>query len=195
MNHRILCQTGTSRKFRKRDRLPLDSRYFWDIESGFVRTLTWLEDGTVINLGLWGVGHKVGQALSNIRPLEIECLSPVLAKVILLEDFQADLQMERQVLLDHLQLTEELALIRSYPSVESRLLHFLMWLAKRYGYVESEGQALDFFLSHQDIAEYLSTTRVTVTKLMSRLEEHKVIQRLPMKKIVIQPESGWYYQI
>lgn len=191
MNNRTFCPIGTARKFRKRDRLPLDLGYLWDIESGFVRTLTWLEDGTIINLGVWGEGQKVGQSLSHIRPLEIECLSPVLAKAIVLED----LQMENQVLRDHLQLTEELALIRSYPSVESRLIRFLVWLAERYGYVEPKGQALDFFLSHQDIAEYLGTTRVTITRIMSRLEDNKVIQRLPMKKIVIQPESTWYYQI
>ena len=37
----------------------------WLLETGVVRTLTVLEDGTSIILGLWGPGDVVGRVLCN----------------------------------------------------------------------------------------------------------------------------------
>ncbi|MGL4377557.1 MAG: hypothetical protein ACRCT1_14050, partial [Microcoleaceae cyanobacterium] len=41
-------------QFPRRALLPNKKDGLWQIESGVVRTLTWLEDGTIITLGLWG---------------------------------------------------------------------------------------------------------------------------------------------
>jgi CRP-like cAMP-binding protein len=71
-----------SRKFARRATLPLENNYLWQIETGVVRTLTWLEDGTIVTLGLWGVGDVVGRTLSKAEPYQIECMTPV--KAILL---------------------------------------------------------------------------------------------------------------
>jgi len=39
--------------FARRSLLPLGQDYLWHIETGVVRTLTWLEDGTTVTLGIW----------------------------------------------------------------------------------------------------------------------------------------------
>lgn len=49
----------------------------WQIKKGLVRTLTWTEEGDLVTLGLWGVGDYVGQALAEVAPFQIECISPL----------------------------------------------------------------------------------------------------------------------
>ena len=79
------------------------------IESGYVRTLTWLEDGTNVALGIWGKGDVVGSAFSKADPLQIECLTKVEAIVLPL----ATLQNPTAVLLAHLHQTEALMQLHS----------------------------------------------------------------------------------
>ncbi len=45
------CETG-KHLFTRRSLLPNSQLFLWQIETGAVRTLTWLEDGTVVHLGL-----------------------------------------------------------------------------------------------------------------------------------------------
>ena len=66
-----------------------------------------------------------------------------------------------------------------------------MWLSEKFGRDVDKGKLIDLNVTHQDIAEVLNTTRVTVTRLLQQLEEegtvlrHKrrIILRLPNKLI------------
>ena len=57
---------GFYRHFKRHETFPSDKYNLWQIEAGVVRTLTWLEDGSIVTLGLWGEGDLVGQPLSKI---------------------------------------------------------------------------------------------------------------------------------
>jgi CRP-like cAMP-binding protein len=54
----------------------------WYIHSGYVRTFSLEEDGTIIPLGFWSAGDLVGQTLSNLNPYEIECITDATATPI-----------------------------------------------------------------------------------------------------------------
>ncbi|MFM7373294.1 MAG: Crp/Fnr family transcriptional regulator, partial [Sphaerospermopsis kisseleviana] len=54
--------------FSRRSLIPSKKNALWQIESGFVMTYTYLEDGTTVALGLWGPGDIVGEMLSKIKP-------------------------------------------------------------------------------------------------------------------------------
>jgi CRP-like cAMP-binding protein len=180
------------KSFKRRSCLPVERDYVWAIEDGFVRTITWLEDGTITTLGLWGPGEFVGRIFSNITPLEIQCLSSVAAKPINIQENPFDTNQ----LLVYLQYVEELMVIRSHLSTETRLLKLLSWLMQRYGTTEGDNnKILDLGLSHQDLAETIGTTRVTVTRLLGQLEEGGIVERLSKKRLVIHPPDTWYYQI
>jgi len=58
--------------FARRSLLPLRHDSLWKIETGVVRTLTLLEDGTSVTLGLWGPNDVVGKVLSKADPYQIE---------------------------------------------------------------------------------------------------------------------------
>jgi CRP-like cAMP-binding protein len=179
-------------KFARRTLLPLAHDYLWKIETGVVRTLTWLEDGTNITLGLWGPGDIVSRALSRAEPFQIECLTPVEATVLPLEKWHQ----VNEVLIEHIQQFQEFMEILHCRSVDVALLRLLSWLAKKFGHEVERGQQIDLRLTHQEISEILGTTRVTVTRLLNEFESKGVIQRLP-RKFIILPEKPpfWHYEI
>ena len=175
--------------FGRRSYLPSKESSLWRIESGLVKTLTWLEDGSVITLGLWGKGDVVGQGLSQVEPYQMECLSKV--EITPISHWQQDANLWR----DHLHQYEGFMLIRSQKRVDTMLLHLLNWLAKKCGREVREGQMIDLRLTHQDIAEILGTTRVTVTRTLNQFEQQGMITRLPLQRIVLKEEETWHYQI
>jgi CRP-like cAMP-binding protein len=179
-------------KFARRSVLPLGRDYLWQIETGVVRTLTWLEDGTTVTLGLWGSGDVVGRVLSQADPFQIECLTPVEATLLPLERWYQ----VNEALIRHIQQIQEFLEILHCRSVDASLLRLLSWLAKKFGQEVAQGQLIDLRLTHQEIAEIMGTTRVTVTRLLKELETQGIIQRLPRKFIVLhEKQPFWHYEI
>ncbi|TAE58921.1 MAG: Crp/Fnr family transcriptional regulator, partial [Nostocales cyanobacterium] len=74
------------RHFSRRSLLPIKKNALWQIQSGFVMTYTYLEDGTTVALGLWGPGDVVGELLSKINPYQMECLTTVEASILPVEN-------------------------------------------------------------------------------------------------------------
>jgi CRP-like cAMP-binding protein len=81
-------------------------------------------------------------------------------------------------------------------AVDASLLRLLSWLAKKFGHQVEKGQLIDLRLTHQEIAETIGTTRVTVTRLLNEFEKQGIIERLPRKSIVLQDKQPfWHYEI
>jgi len=181
----------TSRQiFSRRSQLPNRINSLWQIETGVVRTVTWLEDGTIITLGLWGPGDAIGKPISKCDPFQIECLTKV--EAILLS---ADRWLNKDILLNHIQQAEDFIVLRGYKKVDFMLYKLLTWLAKRFGSEVEQGHLIDMILTHQDIAEILGTSRVTVTRTLGIFEQQGLIERLPLQRIVLQPSEVWHYEI
>jgi hypothetical protein len=145
----------------------------------------------MITLGVWGAGDLVGKLFSNIDPYQIECLTKVEASLL-----TGDRWMQNpNDLLSHIRQSEEFLLIRSYRKIDIMLLKFLAWTAKKFGRTVETGLLIDVRLTHQDIAEILNTTRVTITRTLSQLEQQGLIQRLPLHRIVVKNEELWHYEI
>jgi CRP-like cAMP-binding protein len=182
---------NTGKYFTRLSLLPENKDSLWEIERGFVRTFTYLEDGTTVGLGVWGPGDFVGKALSKLEPYQIECLTQVEAVIVPIDGWYQ----LKDILLAHMQQAEELMVIRSYKKVEMMLVKLLMWLSKKFGSEVNEGRLIDMRLTHEDLANLLSTTRVTVTRVLGDLEQQGLINRLPLHRIVLREEDIWYYEI
>lgn len=167
--------------FSRRELMPSQNSSVWQIQSGSVRTMTYLDDGTIVTLGIWGAGDIVGSALSTIEPHIIECLSAVEAVALPLDRQNKMVE----ALAAHVEQAEELMVIRSYRTVDSMLLKLLGWLAKRFGRTVDNGQLIDLRLTNQDVAEILCSTRVTVSRVLTQFEDQGMIQRLPLHRIVL----------
>lgn len=177
--------------FERRSLLPQTPHHFWQIESGIIRTATWLEDGIMITIGLWGPGEIVGTSLTRIDPHHIECLSSVQVLAIPLEESHQ----RTATLLAQMQQLEELTVIRAHRKVDLMLLKLLGWLAQKFGRKSASGQLIDLRLTHQDLADLLGATRVTVTRTLNQLEQQGFIERLPLHRIILREEEIWHYQI
>ncbi len=153
-------------KFGRRECLPRMQDLLWQIDFGFVRTFTLDEDGTIMTLGIWGAGDVVGYPLAKVDPYHIECLNKVQAR-----RFQADASTAfEQVLWSHLSQSQAFLVIRQ-GSMRVRLDRFLVWLADKFGQRSDTGYHIPFRLTHQDIADVIDSTRVTVTRSVGELEE------------------------
>jgi len=177
--------------FTRRSFLPDHQNILWQIEKGFVRTFTYLEDGTTVALGLWGPGDTVGKVLSKMEPYQMECLTQVEVRVLLLEDWDEP----QEILLTHIQQSQELMVIRSYKKVDTMLIKLLAWLSKRFGSEVEQGRLIDMRLTHEDLAEMIGSTRVTITRILGQFEEEGLIDRLSLHRIVLLEEEIWYYEI
>ncbi|MEC4816495.1 MAG: Crp/Fnr family transcriptional regulator [Scytonema sp. PMC 1069.18] len=161
------------RLFTRREIIPARNDVLWRIERGAVRTLTWSEDGTFITLGYWGNGDLVGYPLSKVKPYQIECLTSVEVSVIPPQLWNEDINS----LLTHIQQAEELLSIVHRKPICLRLWQFLIWLSEKFGRDVEQGKLIDLNVTHQEMAEVLNTTRVTVTRLLQQYEEEGMLIR------------------
>ncbi len=161
--------------------IPLESNFFWLLKQGVVKTFTWNEEGSIVTLGYWGTEDVVGQPLSLVYPYQIECLTMVKAACIPVhQSYRLSDSIRR-----HIQQTEELLYIVRSERMYQRLSRILVWLAQKFGKEIGAGQLIDLRLTHQDLAEIIGTTRVTVTKLINQLEQEGIISRPERNTIVL----------
>jgi CRP-like cAMP-binding protein len=181
------CNLGNGWVFDPRANLPLRQNSLWKLESGAVRTLTWLEDGTLVILGLWGPGDVVGKALLNVSPFQIECLTQVQAiPFTLTENHHLT-----GILCSNIQQLAELTVIRSHKRAEFMLINLLSWLGRKFGREVATGKLIDLRLTHQDMADLLGSSRVTITRLLSQLEQQDLIECLGRQQIVLCKAAIW----
>ncbi|MFN6515609.1 MAG: Crp/Fnr family transcriptional regulator [Nostoc sp. CreGUA01] len=170
--------------FSRREIIPPRNDVLWRIEHGAVRTLTWSEDGTFITLGYWGLGDLIGYPLSRIKPYQIECLTGVEVSIVPAHLWHQDVD----ALLSHIQQAEDLLSIVHRKPISLRLWQFLLWLSEKFGRDIDKGKLIDLNITHQDIAEVLNTTRVTITRLLQQFEEEGVIVRHKRRIILRLPK-------
>ncbi|NHC36946.1 Crp/Fnr family transcriptional regulator [Scytonema millei] len=175
-----IAENLSQQTFKRHDSIPLKSEVLLHIERGVVRTVTWSEEGTVMTLGYWGTGDVVGQPLSNIQPYQVECITSVEVSYV------SSYQTERVLgaICQHVQQAEELLSIIRQTNARDRLLQTLLWLARKFARPVERGRLIDLRLTHQEIAEFIGMTRVSVTRLLSQLEQEGIIDR-PRRHFIV----------
>ncbi|NJO40969.1 MAG: Crp/Fnr family transcriptional regulator [Cyanobacteria bacterium CRU_2_1] len=166
--------------FKYRECIPLDENALWQIDRGIVRTSTWDQNGTSIILGFWGAEDIVGQPLSRIEPYRLECMTEVTAYTL-----PEDSAIANQALLSHVQQAEEFLRMMHCRSIEKRLLQFLIWLADKFGQDTTCGQWVELRLTHQEMADTIGTTRVTVTRLLGKFEQEGIVRWSKQRRLLL----------
>jgi CRP-like cAMP-binding protein len=179
------------KRFPVRSIISCDSPRLFRITSGVARTLTYLDDGTPVIFGLWGPGDAVGGMLSEVTPYYIESFTPVEGTLFTPSDPTEIAHLTKR----YLKQVEELMIIRSNKTIDIRLIRMLSWISLRFGEDNALGNLINLRLTHQDLAELLGTTRVTVTRTLGEIEDRGLIKRLPLGRIILKEADVWYYQI
>ncbi|MEM7594216.1 MAG: Crp/Fnr family transcriptional regulator [Cyanobacteria bacterium P01_A01_bin.83] len=167
--------------FNSGDKLPQREDYLWRVVSGVVKSYTISEEGTSLTLGFWGANDLVGETLSNVTPYTLKCISNV--RAIAIHRHQWSELSEN--LLSHAQQTQQLLFIVRNNRIAKRLWLLLKWLASKFGRRIPEGNLIDFELTHQELAQAINTTRITVTKTLNQFEREGLIIRPRSKCIIV----------
>jgi CRP-like cAMP-binding protein len=172
---------STIRLFGRYDSIVLEPDILWRIERGVVRTMTWNEKGKLIILGYWGTGDVVGQPLSRVVPYQIECLTSVETSRLTKDLWHQAIN----AMLLHTQQTEELLTIVRQDCVAQRLWNLLLLLSQKFGRETDSGRLIDLVLTHQDLAETINATRVTVTRALQQFESEGILLRHRRRLILL----------
>ena len=162
------------------EELPKEADYIWLILNGVVKTYTSGKDRP-ITLGFWGSKDVVGKSLSSINPYRTKCLSEVKALAIPRIQWK---DLSREMIYCEQQ-TQQLIYIVRNNRVAGRVWLLLTWLASKFGRTTPKGRVIDFNLTHQELADALGTTRITVTKILNKYEREGLIFRPKTKCIIV----------
>jgi CRP-like cAMP-binding protein len=161
--------------------IVLETDYYWLLHQGAVKSCTWTEEGTAITLGYWGMNDLIGQPLSLVYPYHVRCLTEVKAGRIPISQTDKIIHLIQH----HIQQTEEILYILRSDKAHQRLCRILIWLGQKFGQEVEIGKLIDLRLTHQDLAELVGTTRVTITKLINQLEQEHFLSRPQRNTIII----------
>ena len=123
----------------------------------------------MLAFGIWGPGDLVMPALLGQKSVELLSLSPMQVK-----ECQPSREQEQACLGDQLGQVYLLLQLSRVRPVELRLYRFLLWLGERFGRVSSRGVSLsleDMNLTHRQLAEFVGTSLVSITKALSRFRQ------------------------
>ncbi|GAB4378171.1 MAG: Crp/Fnr family transcriptional regulator [Elainellaceae cyanobacterium] len=141
---------------------------------GVVQLGTLYDNGDEALLGLACPSMPFGLPLSFIRPYQAVALTDVDILRLRLAEVEQSPMLAQGIfrhLARRLQQTEAVLATVGYRRVEERLRHLLLLLKQEVGQPTAEGTRLSVRLTHQQLANAIGTTRVTVTRLLSQLQE------------------------
>jgi len=159
-----------SLELKRRDLIPVQTGSAWQIESGLARTIVWDNVGNAIALGFWRPGDVITRDFIHVRPYRVECLTTTQ-----LQELPSHWRYSPDELLAYLRQTEELLKITRSKGMEVRLLNFLHWFAQQYGCYTAPKYRGISQLTHQDIADAIGSTRVTITRLINKLQREGLL--------------------
>ena len=167
--------------FYKGEIITLKANCYWLLQQGIVKTYTWTEEGNPITFGYWGINDLIAEPLFPNYPYRIKCLTKVEIILISVEQTSEIITLIQHQILQ----TEEILFILRAENMYQRLRQILIWLGDKFGRETELGKMIEIRLTHQDLAELIGATRVTITKLVNQLEEESFIVRPRRNTIVL----------
>ncbi|GAB4138829.1 MAG: Crp/Fnr family transcriptional regulator [Cyanobacteria bacterium J069] len=188
-----LYQGRSLHAFRAGQDIPLTPHEIWVVCRGVVQLGTFYDTGDEALLGLASSSMPLGLPLTLIRPYHATALSDVdLMRLTWSEVEQSPTLAQGifQHMARRLRQTEAVLAMVGYRRVEDRLRHLLVLLKREVGQPVAEGTRLSVRLTHQQLANAIGTTRVTVTRLISQLREEGWLMIDRDRHIVLLPYAN-----
>ncbi|HEY9879708.1 MAG TPA: helix-turn-helix domain-containing protein [Leptolyngbyaceae cyanobacterium] len=174
--------------FSSGDIISLSPQTIWYVHKGLVKLTTLTDHSKEVLLGLLGPGNPFGSSLTALPLHEAIALSDVQLYYISTSEMLDSPKLAQHLLkgmANRLQHTERLLAISGEPNAEKRLCQLLFFLAEKFGAPIEEGIRISLRLTHEDLASACATTRVTVTRLLSKLQEDGKIRLDEKSHIVV----------
>lgn len=169
-------------------KVPLLRHHIWLVARGMVKLSCITEQGEDLLLGLAGPNEPFGEPLTNIDLYEATTLCDSDLLCVSLEEVQATPHLAVTLvnaMASRMRQSEALIALLGLRRIEERVRGFLELLANDYGQPCEDGLRLSLRLTHQDIASALSTTRVTVTRVLGALKDEGWLQMDAQRQLVV----------
>ncbi|MBE9189227.1 PAS domain-containing protein [Gloeocapsopsis crepidinum LEGE 06123] len=185
---------GDRRKYvyLKGELIPLKPQMIWQVDQGIVKLSTLSETGEEVVVGLAGPGMPFGVELTSLHTYQATALSQVQLLCYSFNELAASPLLAAQVLPrinQRLRQSEALLAIFGQRRVKDRFEQLLQLLKQEIGQPTERGIRLSVRFTHQELAEACSTTRVTVTRLLGKLQDEGKISMDAKNHIILKEQS------
>ncbi len=160
-------------------RIPLFEDEVCIIYRGIARTQTIQSGGEESMMGLVGPMMPIARRFTLLNPYEAYALTHVDLLRLKWEEVESSDVIMRELyrsLIQRLRHTEVMLALLSKRQTSERLIGFLSFLAQEYGKQTPQGLRIEVQLTHQQIADAICTTRVTITRLLGILKRASLIR-------------------
>jgi CRP-like cAMP-binding protein len=154
--------------------IPLCRDDVWIIYRGIVQVQTLHPSGDESIINLIGPMMPLAQKFTTLESYDTYALSDVDLLRLRWKDIQESPRLSiemNQLLALRLRQTESLLALLGRRHIGDRLVGFLGFLAREFGQQTPDGIFIDIHLTHQQIANVLGATRVTVTRFLGILRQ------------------------
>lgn len=159
--------------------IPLSREIIWLVKEGLIKLTTITEKGEEVLIGFAGTEMVFGSSLTGLQTYQATALSNRVELVsISLSDVNNYPNLCQSLfpkISERLKQTETMLAISGQKLVKDRLRQLLRLLQQEFGETVAEGTRLSVRLIHEDLASACCTTRVTVTRLLSLLQQEGAI--------------------
>ncbi|MFM7514917.1 MAG: Crp/Fnr family transcriptional regulator [Cyanobium sp.] len=168
--------------------VPLLRRSVWLVVRGMVKLSALSINGDEMLLGLAGPNEPFGDPLSNVEAYEATTLGDTDLLCLTCDEISREPHLAMALLQGmgaRYRQSESMLALLGLRRVEDRVRGFLELLANDYGQPCEQGLRLNIKLTHQELASALSTTRVTVTRVVGVLRDEGWLQIDDKRRLVI----------
>ncbi|MFS8907533.1 Crp/Fnr family transcriptional regulator [Synechococcus sp. B60.1] len=154
--------------------IPLFPEEWVIVCRGVVQLTTLYPNGGEALLGFAGPSMPLGSPLTMLDPYQAKALTAVDVLRLSAAEVEASETLSQGLLkqlVRRLRQTEALLALAGRRRVEDRLRQLLSLLAVELGSPIATGVRLQVRLTHQDLANAIGTTRVTITRLLNRFRQ------------------------
>ena len=169
-------------------RVPLLKKSVWLVVRGMVKLSAISVQGDELLLGLAGPNEPFGDPLSNVEVYEATTLCESDLLCLTCDEIAASPHLAMALLQGmgvRYRQSEAMLGLLGLRRIEDRVRGFLELLANDYGQPCDQGLRLNIKLTHQELASALSTTRVTVTRVLGSLKDEGWLQLDGQRRLVI----------
>jgi len=177
--------------YERGEEIPLIIQGIWQVNRGVVQLAKYNLSGEETLLGWAQTENFFGLWFTTLEAYQAKALSDVYLQWYSLNEIKSCPEMSQLVLtqtVSRIRQTEELLAISGLKRVEEKLIALFNLLSKEIGETQQGQIRLKVRLTHQNIANAIGTTRVTVTRLLGDWQKQDLISFDDNRHLLIKPK-------
>jgi CRP-like cAMP-binding protein len=174
--------------YRKGQPIETTNCGIWQVCQGYVQVSTFYLNGDEGLVGWVGPNLCFGSWLTSLPTYQAKAQSDVYLTWYSMTEIESSPTLAQQLLPQinrRLQQVEALLAIAGQRRVETRLQQLLQLLQQEMGETTPQGTRIGIRLTHQELANAISTSRVTITRLMGKFQDQGILSFDQQRRMII----------